>query len=249
MRAALTGQRMSPNPDRFYFRQLLAGKDFAKQDRVAAQMVNFVYLIGDLETKECVAVDPAWSIDDLLAIIEQDGMQLTGALATHWHPDHVGGDLMGMAQVEGVRELLERQGLKVHCQKDEAEWIKKWTGISDADLALHRSGDRIDVGAIPIQCVHTPGHTPGSQCFLVENRLVAGDTLFLEGCGRTDLPGGNSEEMFRTLHERLAFLPDDTVLYPGHRYSAESSATMGETRKENYVFQMRGLADWKRFLG
>ncbi|MBI4879766.1 MAG: MBL fold metallo-hydrolase [Planctomycetes bacterium] len=233
---------------RLYFKQLLAGRDFAASNPIAGQMVNFVYLIGDRVTRECVVVDPAWSVDDLLDIAARDDMKLTGALATHYHPDHIGGDLLGMATVEGVRELLERQGVKVHCQALEAVWVKRMTGVSDSDLAVHESGDELQVGRVPIRFIHTPGHTPGSQCFLLENRLISGDTLFLDGCGRTDLPGGDSEEIYRSLHERLAHLPDDTLLFPGHRYSGEDSASMGETRKTNYVYRVQSLEDWLRLV-
>jgi len=234
---------------RLYFRQLLAGRDFATQHPIAAQMVNFVYLIGDRQTGECLMVDPAWAISELLEIVQADGLRVTGVLATHYHPDHIGGDLMGMATVEGIRELLEQRGVKVHCQNAEVEWIKKCTGVSDSDLAVHESGDEAVAGEVKVQLIHTPGHTPGSQCFLVENRLVAGDTLFLEGCGRTDLPGGDSEEIYRSLHQRLAHLPDDTLLYPGHLYGPAASGTLGETRRTNQVFQVRSLEDWKRFMG
>lgn len=232
-----------------YFRQLLSGRDFATSDPVAGQMVNFVYLIGDRQSGECVVVDPAWNVDDLLKIVADDGMKLTGALATHYHPDHIGGDLMGMATVQGIRELLEKQGLKIHCQSAETEWIKKCTGVSDSDLALHESGDELRVGEVPITLIHTPGHTPGSQCFLVKERLVSGDTLFLDGCGRTDLPGGDPDEIYRSLHQRLSHLPDDTVLYPGHLYGPAGSASLGDTRRTNYVFQVRSLEDWKKFMG
>jgi len=235
--------------DRLYFRQLLAGRDFAAEDRVAADMRNFVYLVGDRETGECLVVDPAWAVDEILEIAAAGGMRVTGALATHYHPDHVGGDLLGMAEVEGIRALLERRPLKVHCQAEEAEWIRRATGVSEADLATHASGDVVKAGEIEIKLIHTPGHTPGSQCFLVGNRLVSGDTLFLEGCGRTDFPGGDADEMWKSLHQRLAKLPDDTVLYPGHLYSPEASAGLGEVRRKNYVFRMRRLEDWKRFMG
>ena len=234
--------------DRLYFRQLLAGRDFATDNFIAGQMVNFVYLIGDRETGECVVVDPAWGIADLLDVVAADDMKLTGALATHYHPDHVGGDLMGQAEVEGIRELLEQTAVPIHCQKDESEWIQKATGVSEGELATHESGEEVMVGEIPIRMIHTPGHTPGSQCFLVGNRLVAGDTLFLEGCGRTDLPGGDSDEMYRSLHQRLAKLADDTILYPGHLYSAEASSTLGDTRRSNYVFKVQSLEDWRRFM-
>lgn len=234
--------------ERLYFRQLLAGRDIARNDPLARQMVNFVYLIGDAQTRECVVVDPAWAVGELVEIAEKDGMKLVAALATHHHPDHVGGDLMGMADVEGVPELLELRPMPVHCHREEAPWIRRSLGLEEKDLAPIGDGDVVRAGAVEIRAMHTPGHTPGSQCFVVKNRLVAGDTLFLEGCGRTDFPGGDPDEMYRSLHQRLAKLPDDTVLYPGHLYSREPSASLGDTRKRNYVFQVRSVEDWRRLM-
>jgi glyoxylase-like metal-dependent hydrolase (beta-lactamase superfamily II) len=235
--------------DRLYFRQLLAGRDFARDDPIAQQMVNFVYAIGDREQGKAVLVDPAYGVRELVDVVKADGLELTGALATHWHPDHVGGDLMGYG-IEGVRELLELDdAVPVHVQREEAWGVKRVTGASDSDLVQHDSGDVVHVGDIPITLVHTPGHTPGSQCFLVEGMLVAGDTLFLEGCGRTDLPGGDATAMYESLTQRLAHVPDDTVLYPGHLYSPEPSATMGDTRAHNYVFRPRTLDQWLTMFG
>jgi hydroxyacylglutathione hydrolase len=224
--------------DRFYFRQLLAGRDFARDDPVARQMVNFVYLIGDRETGEAVAVDPAYGVGELVELLGADGMRLTDVLVTHYHPDHVGGDLMGW-RIEGIAELLE-QGVdaKVHVQREEAYGVKRVTGASDSDLALHSSGDVLRVGDVEITMLHTPGHTPGSQCFLVDGRLVSGDTLFLDGCGRTDLPGGDPEELYLSLTQRLATVPDDTILFPGHLYSTEPSAPLGDVRVQNWVFRL-----------
>jgi glyoxylase-like metal-dependent hydrolase (beta-lactamase superfamily II) len=226
-----------------YFRQLLAGRDFARRAPAARQMANFVYLVGDREAGETLVIDPAYAVGELLDLAAADGMKVVGALATHYHPDHVGGDLMGLP-IEGVAALLERQGMKIHAQRAEAPWIKRVTGVSDSDLALHDSGDRVTVGQIDVELIHTPGHTPGSQCFLVENRLVAGDTLFLEGCGRTDLPGGDPREMYHSLTQRLAKVPDDAVLFPGHLYSPEPSAVLGHTRQMNMVFKPRSEREW-----
>jgi glyoxylase-like metal-dependent hydrolase (beta-lactamase superfamily II) len=236
--------------DQLYFRQLLAGRDFARQDAIAPQMVNFVYLIGDRDRGDAVAVDPAYGVRELLEILDADGLRLTGVLATHWHPDHVGGDLMGYA-IEGIRELLALPDVSapVHVQRDEAEWVRRATGVSDADLVRHDSGDTVTVGDVPVHLVHTPGHTPGSQCFVVDGKLVAGDTLFLDGCGRTDLPGGDADQMYESITQRLAAIPDDTVLYPGHRYSEAPFATMGETRQHNYVFRLPTLEQWRLLLG
>ncbi len=123
------------------------------------------------------------------------------------------------------------------------------TGAGDDELVTHHSGDVVMVGEIPIELIHTPGHTPGSQCFLVDNRLVAGDTLFLEGCGRTDLPGGDPRLLYESLTQKLAKVPDEAVLFPGHLYSAEPSATMGETRRWNYVLQPRSEEQWLALFG
>ncbi len=232
---------------RLYFRQLLAGRDFAADDPVARQMVNFVYLIGDRGAGRCLVVDPAWNVDDLLHVAAEDGMEIEGVLATHYHPDHVGGDLFGSA-IPGVRELLEKARVKIHCNRAEAEWIRRVTGVSPGDLALHDSGDVVPVGATEVRLIHTPGHTPGSQCFLVDGRLVAGDTLFLQGCGRTDFPGGDADEIYRSFTQRLAKIPDDTVLYPGHLYDPRPSATLGETRRTNFVFQVPSLEEWRRVM-
>ena len=234
--------------DRLYFRQLLSGRDIAKGDQMARQMVNFAYLVGDRETGEAVVVDPAYNVDDILAVLEADDMRLVGALGTHYHADHIGGSMMGFAVV-GIADLLERVTVPIHIQRDEADYVRKTTGVGDDDLQLHDSGDVVSVGAIDIELIHTPGHTPGSQCFLVANRLVAGDTLFLDGCGRTDLPGSDSREMYYSLTQRLAKVPDDAVLYPGHLYSPEPSAPMGETRQHNFVFRPRSVEQWTAMFG
>lgn len=236
--------------ERFYFRQLLAGRDFARDDPLAHQMVNFSYLIGDRDTGQAMAVDPAYGVRELVEIAGADGMRIIGALVTHYHPDHVGGDLMGY-RIEGARELLgmDEVDAPLHVQRAEAPWVQRVTSASDSDLVQHDSGDEVLIGAVPVRLVHTPGHTPGSQCFLVDGRLVAGDTLFLEGCGRTDLPGGDPEAMYESITQRLAAVPDDTVLYPGHLYSPEPSATMGDTRRRNYVFRFPTRDAWLSMFG
>jgi glyoxylase-like metal-dependent hydrolase (beta-lactamase superfamily II) len=236
--------------DRFYFRQLLAGRDYAREDQIAQQMVNFAYLIGDRETGEAVAVDPAYDPAELVEILGADGMKLTGVLVTHYHPDHVGGSLGGWS-IGGLAELLALPGVdaKIHVQADEAFGVKRVTGASDSDLVEHASGDTVHAGAIPITLIHTPGHTPGSQCFFVDGRLVSGDTLFLDGCGRTDLPGGDPEQLYESLTTKLAVVPDDAVLYPGHLYSPEASAPMGEVRHRNYVFRPKTKEQWMMMFG
>lgn len=238
---------MASDTDRFYFRQLLSGLDLADGDPIATQMVNFIYLIGDRETGEAVAVDLAYDIAGALDMLAADDMRLTGVLATHYHPDHVGGSLAGHP-IEGIAELLETQPVPTHVQRDEIEWVTKATGVDAEHFIAHDSGDVITVGEIPITLIHTPGHTPGSQCFLVNGRLVAGDTLFLNGCGRTDLPGSDPVAMYESLHTKLAKIPDETVLFPGHLYSEKPSAPMGEVKDRNMVFRPQSADEWLRIF-
>jgi glyoxylase-like metal-dependent hydrolase (beta-lactamase superfamily II) len=233
---------------RLYFRQLLAGRDIARNDPIARQMVNFVYLIGDRETGEAVVIDPAYDPAGILDVLAADGMRLTGALATHYHPDHVGGSMMGF-EIAGVHQLLELASVPVHVQADEAPLVQKVTELTDADLVSHAGGDVVMVGEIPIELVHTPGHTPGSQCFMVDGALVSGDTLFLEGCGRTDLPGGDPVALYHSLTHTLSKVPDDAILFPGHMYSPANAASMGDTRRVNFVFRPRSEQEWLTMFG
>jgi glyoxylase-like metal-dependent hydrolase (beta-lactamase superfamily II) len=229
-------------PSDLYFAQIPVG-----------EMANFAYLIGSRETRECLVVDPAWSVDELLDQAEQDGMRVTGALVTHYHQDHVGGSIFGM-QIEGVARLLERAPVKVHVNAREAEGVRKVTGASASDLVAHEGGDALELGRVRVRLLHTPGHTPGSQCFLVEEagaagRLVSGDTLFLGSCGRVDLPGGDPEALYESLTQKLAKLPDETLLFPGHFYASEPFGTLGEQKRRNPYLRVARLEDFLAFLG
>ena len=126
--------------------------------------------------------------------------------------------------------------------------VKKVTGFSSTDLKTVASGDKLKIGDIEVEFLHTPGHTPGSQCFRVRNTLVSGDTLFVDGCGRVDLPGSNSEDMYHSL-QKLAGLPDDTLLLPGHNYSAVPHATLAETKRTNTYMRINDLSTWKMMMG
>ena len=137
----------------------------------------------------------------------------------------------------------------VHVQADELAHVSAVTGLGPPELRSHRGGDVVRVGGLEIELLHTPGHTPGSQCFLVAGRLLSGDTLFLEGCGRTDLPGGDPAAMYESLTRRLGRVPDDTILFPGHYYAADPSASLGQTRRSNYVFKPRNAAEWLAMFG
>lgn len=243
-----TGAGAIAPSDRLYLRQLLSGRDFAADNQVARQMVNFVYAVGDRETGEALLVDPAYAPGELLDLLAADGMRCAGVLATHYHPDHMGGSLAGWP-IDGVAVLLEREQVPVHVQRDEVPWIVRTVGVSPDQLVAHESGDTVSVGGVSITLVHTPGHTPGSQCFLVDGALLSGDTLFLQGCGRTDLPGSDPVAMYESLTTRLARVPDGTVVYPGHLYAPEPSAPMGAVRRTNVCFQPRSAEEWLAMFG
>jgi glyoxylase-like metal-dependent hydrolase (beta-lactamase superfamily II) len=224
-----------------YFRQLHLG-----------QMANLVYMVGSRSTREALIVDPAWNVDGLLDQAEEDGVEVTGALVTHYHQDHVGGEIMGM-EIEGIGRMLARKPVPIHVNAVEADGLKKITGASESDLKRVAGGDIITLGQIRIRLLHTPGHTPGSQCFLVEEeeqpgRLVSGDTLFLGACGRVDLPGSDPEAMYRSLNETLKRLPDDTLVFPGHLYS-EPQDTLGNQKQNNPFLRVSGLEQFLMFMG
>lgn len=229
-----------------YFRQLLSGRDFAAGDPVARQMVNFAYAVGDRSSGEALLVDPAYAVGELVDGVESDGMRVAGVLVTHHHPDHVGGSLGGW-DIEGLPALLERVSVPVHANRLEVPLVSAWTGIPEADLIGHDGGDRVSVGAVEIELLHTPGHTPGSQCFLVDGMLVSGDTLFLEGCGRTDLPGSDASAMYDSLH-RLANLAGSTTVYPGHQYSAPPSASMEVVKATNAALRPLTRQQWMQMV-
>lgn len=210
-------------------------------------MRNFSYLIGDPRTRRCVMVDPAYAPNELIGIAAEDGYEIDAVLITHYHADHCGGRMMGM-NLPGIAEVLKQRDVPIVINRQELEWVKKTTGLDTKSFRLVDGGDSVDVGDIPITMLHTPGHTPGSQCFLVRGMLVSGDTLFLDGCGRTDLPGGNPEDLFRSL-TKLAALPNDTDLYPGHDYSHQPHASLDAVKQHNVVFRAETLADWLRLFG
>jgi len=221
--------------DDLYLEQLLVGP-----------MDNFIYLIGSKSTREVAIIDPAWDIDALLNHINEKDLKLASVLVTHYHPDHIGGG-MGGHSIEGIAELLEKDPVKIFVHKLEAEGVKKVTGVSDIDLNIVESGDHLTIGENDIEFLHTPGHTPGSQCFKVNNNLVSGDTLFVQGCGRVDLPGSNSEDMFHSL-QKLSALPDETILYPGHNYSAEPYESMEKVKQINTYLRIQDLDMWRQIM-
>ena len=210
-------------------------------------MQNFTYVVGSRSTREVALVDPAWDIDDLVRHLDEKGYILKAALVTHYHPDHIGGGFGGGRNIAGLPELLAKRPVKIYAHHDEADGVRKVTGISASDLERVRSGDKLAIGPIEVEFLHTPGHTPGSQCFRIKNTLVSGDTLFINSCGRVDLPGSDVEQMYQSLR-RLSALPDDTLLLPGHNYADVPNATMAETKQQNPYLRIQDLATFREVM-
>jgi hydroxyacylglutathione hydrolase len=220
-----------------YFKQLELGP-----------MQNYVYLVGDPTTHEAAVVDAAWDVDAAIRTAEADGYKITADLVTHFHPDHLGGDFMGR-QIIGAAELVGKVPAKVYIHKAELPFVHRLTGLSDSDIVAVDAGDETTIGNLKVKFLHTPGHTPGSQCFLIGNALVSGDTLFIGSCGRVDLPGSNPEDMWRSLTQVLGALPDETILWPGHNYADRPRSTIGDEKRTNMMMRFHNLKDFLSVMG
>lgn len=182
-------------------------------------MQNFIYFIGCAETKQVALVDPAWDADFLLKQAADKGYIITKILLTHGHWDHV----------QGVDEISQRLKVPVLISVDEAPFYLP----ECQNLQRIKDGDRIEIGNIQIECLATPGHTTGGLCFRIENILLTGDTLFVNGCGRCDLPGGDAEALYHSLYDKILKLPGEMTIYPGHRYGPWPSSTLQKQKKSN----------------
>ena len=177
-------------------------------------MENFIYLIEDTASKTAAVVDPAWEPDEIIRQAKRLGIRISAILLTHSHHDHI----------NGIQAVLKEYDAPVHLLKAETAL---WSGHGE-NARLQHGGDEIAVGDTRIKILHTPGHTPGSACYHVGNDLIAGDTLFVFGCGRCDLAGGDPEQMFHTLNRIKTELPRETVLHPGHHYAVKETSTLAE---------------------
>lgn len=214
--------------------------------RLVGPMENFQYLLTDEGSKDFWMVDPAWEAETLLREEEKNGGRLRGILITHAHFDHT----------NAIEALLKASDVPVYLQKREAEFMDKgapkelFPDLPRTSLKLVGPGDSLSLGSASLTFVHTPGHTPGSQCFLLEGQLVSGDTLFLTTCGRVDLPGGNPREMFETLNGPLSRLAASTIVFPGHNYGGEKGrADLSIVRKNNRFFHASSLEDFMEMAG
>ena len=177
-------------------------------------MENFVYLITDIRTNQAAIVDPAWDVIRIIDHAKTKNITITDILLTHSHHDHI----------NGVEDILDHSDAQLHLLKQESDF---WQTELDTPT-LHHGGDKIHIGDTEISILHTPGHTPGSACYMLNEDIITGDTLFVFGCGRCDLNGGDPEQMFNTLKKIKHQLPGNTVIHPGHNYASKSTSKLSE---------------------
>ncbi len=195
-------------------------------------MENFLYLLGDPATKEMAVVDPAWDVSFLCHEADKLGYKITKVFLTHAHHDHV----------NGVNEIVAKLNIPVYVSKHEAPQLtaklQNLKGIGNLT--------KLELGTVTFDTAHTPGHSPGCQIFLAQGQAICGDLLFIDGCGRCDLPGSDPKAMYNSLYNVLMKLPDETVLYPGHNYGPTPTDTIGHQKQSNPYLQCSSLDE---FLG
>ena len=208
-------------------------KGFSIEALELGPMENFIYIIHDHATNRAAIVDPAWNVSHILDRAEELGVKITDILLTHSHMDHI----------NGVDEMLDVCDAQVHMLKDEAKFCSKFLSFA----TLHYGGDKFMLGETEIEFLHTPGHTPGSACFHIGGELITGDTLFVFGCGRCDLAGGDPNQMFDTLKKLKQEMPLQTIIHPGHNYAEQEVSTMSEQVDGNPFLHFDSAADFTKY--
>jgi len=190
---------------------------------------NFSYILADQDTKEAAVVDSSFNADEIIKTLKTKDFTLKYVINTHGHSDHTAGN----------SELTHLFAAKIVAHRQSR---------ATPNIVVDE-GDVLKVGKVTVEILYTPGHTPDGICLLVDGKkLLTGDTLFVGECGRTDLPGGNSKSMYDSLFRKLAKLPDEIEVYPGHDYGSKPSSTIGEEKKSNYTLQKRSVEEFVEFM-
>jgi glyoxylase-like metal-dependent hydrolase (beta-lactamase superfamily II) len=189
---------------------------------------NFSYIIADEDTKEAAVVDPSFNADAIIDLLKNEGFDAKYVINTHQHTDHVAGN-------EDIKSAFDARIVAHKLSK-----VKKDTSVADGDI--------IKLGAVSIKVLHTPGHTPDGICLLADGKLLTGDILFVGECGRTDLPGSSTEDIYYSLFHCLMKLDDEIEVYPGHDYGSRPSSTIGLERRTNYTLEKRSLKEFIEFM-
>jgi len=199
---------------------------------------NFCELVSCPETHEAALIDPAWEVDRLLEQARRRGLRITKALITHGHNDHI----------EGLAALLAHSDATIVVDEREAVHVRAALGGARATIEYCTDRQDIAIGRRGVRALSTPGHTVGGTCFLADGYVITGDVLFVGGCGRTDFPGGDTASLWRSL-QRLAALPEETRVYPGHDYGNTATTSIGRELLENRYLRCATLDELRALRG
>jgi hydroxyacylglutathione hydrolase len=193
-------------------------------------MANFTYVIADLQTHIAAIVDPSWDLQEIFQFLAKKKLKARHIINTHSHFDHVFGN-------------------------DEVAKVTGATIIQHSDSPLHKDkavveNDIISIGSVNVHVLHTPGHSKDSICLKIEKKAVfTGDTLFVSGVGRIDLPGGDPNEMYLSLYSKVSALDDQLTVYPGHDYGSSPVSTIGKEKQSNLALQAKSESEFLAFMG
>jgi hydroxyacylglutathione hydrolase len=193
-------------------------------------MANFSYIIADENKRVAAIVDPSWDLEKMYTILEAKKWRVTMIINTHNHFDHVLGN----------EQITSRTGARI-AQHQDSNWEGKYVSITD--------GEQIPLGDTVIKVLHTPGHSKESISLLVNDEFIfTGDTLFVGGCGRVDLLGGDVNDMYDSLYNKVLQLNEDLIVYPGHNYGSSPWSTIGKEKKNNPALQSRSREEFVKFM-
>ena len=204
-----------------------------RQTAIGPYRVN-TYLLACAQTKKAVLIDPGGEAERLIKMVRDEGVELISILNTHDHADHVLAN-QELQAVFPVPVCMHEADDIFFAAAEVRQKSEKELGLpapAPADIRL-TDGQVLEVGGLRLRVIHTPGHTPGSVCFLAAGNLFTGDTLFVGDVGRTDLTGGSLDTLINSLREKVIVLPEETIIWPGHDYGETPTSTVGREIKEN----------------
>jgi hydroxyacylglutathione hydrolase len=198
-----------------------------------SKMDTFCYLVGDRKTKTCALIDPAFDTQRILKIADDMGFKVTHVINTHCHSDHTAGNKAVIAAT-GAKLLIHTiDAGRLNTIMNSAFARVLGGRSSPKPDVLLQDDDDIFIGATCLKTIHTPGHTPGGICLYTEGYVFTGDSLFVEAVGRTDLPGGSSSQLLRSIQDKIYSLPGATIVWPGHDYGPTPSSTIADEIRNN----------------
>jgi len=208
-----------------FFRQIPSGP-----------MQNFSYIVADDKSKEAAIFDCGWDVEEMLQIAAKEKLKMKKIILTHSHFDHV----------QKLNELFDRTKAEIFAHEMEVDGIKK-SAKTSLEIKNLKDNDTISIGSLKAKILHTPGHSVGAMCILIENKLITGDTLFVNAIGRVDLPGGDALKLFESL-QKIKKLDDSVEIYPGHDYGNIPFDTLGNQKKTNPYLKPDKKEDFLRLF-